>query len=909
MKNLYLLFAVLGFAFAKAQVTTTPSTPTSQDQVTLRFDATGTALENSTVDLYAHTGLNINGTRWQNVVGTWNMNSTQPKFTSLGNNMYELQLGTSLETFYAVQPGDIVSEICLVIRNADASAQTSPDIFLPVFQPGLNVLVTAPQNGDIFSDGQTVTLSGDASVSSSMTIAVNGNQVASANAATVSTSYTFNGSGNYSIEVSADDGTTQVADQINVFVPAATQNAPLPAGLQNGVNENADGSVTFVLAAPLKSDVNLLASFNSYTLDASNQMFKDGDYFWLTVPASDVPAGQEFKYQYLVDFDIRVADPYSRLILDPSRDNEIPAGNFPNLPAYPTNTTGDLSLYTPGAVPYNWQNNNFQKPDQENLVIYELLVRDFSEEDSFQEVINRLDYLETLGINAIQFMPLNEFENNDSWGYNPKLHGALDKVYGTPTKFKELVDECHGRGIAVILDVVYNHAYSQSPLAQMWWDEVAFKPTADNPYLNEDPKHDFNVGYDFNHESSFTREYVKQTLMYWIDEYRIDGFRFDLSKGFTQNNTLGNVGAWNQYDQSRVDILNDYRTHVWNNANGDEYMILEHLADNSEEKALADFGFMLWGKMTDEFNQNSMGFSSNSDVFRSYFSSRNYNDQHLVAYAESHDEQRLMYKNLEFGNQANGSHDVRDLSVALDRQEAIAAILYSIPGPKMLWQFGELGYDYDIDLNGRTGRKPIPWTVGYDTDQDRIDLYDVTATMISFKTLYPDTWNSTNNFLDVNDLTKRITLDGPNFDAVVIANFDVFPADVDPGFSQNGTWYDYFNGNATMNVTNPNAVINLQPGEYRVFTTTPLDNPLSNESVIGLDELISVYPNPAENFFQVQGDFDTLTISNISGQTVGSYTSDGSQMQRVDVSSLQTGVYLVTVAKGQQMTNMKVVKR
>ncbi|GAK75192.1 malto-oligosyltrehalose trehalohydrolase [Nonlabens ulvanivorans] len=403
----------------------------------------------------------------------------------------------------------------------------------------------------------------------------------------ITSPYTFNTTGGHTIELTADNGAQQITDAVNVFVPAATQTQTRPAGLKNGVNENADGSVTFLLAAPGKTDAALIGDFTNWNLDTNFQMFKDGDYFWVTVPSTNFTAGQTFQYQYIVDYTFKVADPFSGLILDPDSDQYIKPGNYPNLPTYPTGlTTGDVSLYTYQATPYNWTVNNFQKPNKENLVIYELLVRDFSENDSFQEVINRIDYLETLGINTLQLMPVNEFEGTDSWGYNPKFHGALDKAYGTPPeKFKELVDLCHSRGIAVVIDVVYNHAFSQSPLCQLWWDENNFRPAANNPYLNSSPTHDFNVGYDFNHESQWTRDYVKQTLQYWIDEYRIDGFRFDLSKGFTQNFTLGNISAWSAYDQSRVDILNDYKNTIWNANSNDIYMILEHLGDNSEETA------------------------------------------------------------------------------------------------------------------------------------------------------------------------------------------------------------------------------------------------------------------------------------------------------------------------------------
>ncbi len=907
MKNFTLcIMAFIFGAFAKAQVSITPSTATQTDQVTLTFDATGTALENVTGTLYAYTGVNINGQRWQNIiVPSFTENNGAPQFVNTTGNIYTLDLGTSVEQFYNVSPGDVVSEICLVVRNSSATAQTSPDIFIDIFPPGLNTTITSPQDGAIFNINDNITIAGDCSQNTALTLSVNGTNIATSNAMSISSPYTFAASGSYDITFTANNGTVSSSDTVNVFVPGTTQNLARPAGLKNGVNENADGSVTFLLAAPLKNDVVLVGSFTNWNLDPNYQMNKDGDYFWITVPASEFTANTDFMYQYLVDFEIKVADPYSQMILDPSSDQFITAGNYPNLPAYPNDeTTGDVTVYTYQNTPYNWTVNNFVRPDQENLVIYELLVRDFSEQDSFQQVIDRMDYLETLGINALQLMPVNEFEGTDSWGYNPKLHGAIDKAYGPSDKLKELVDLCHSKGIAVIVDVVYNHAFSQSPLCQMWWDETNFRPAANSPYMNVTPRHDFNVGYDMNHESTLTRDYVKQTAIFLIEEFRIDGFRWDLSKGFTQNNTLGNVAAWNAIDQSRINILNDYKNTIWNATSNDIYMILEHLSDNNEEKVLADAGFMLWGKMTDEYNQNSMGYNSNTNVFRTYFNSRNFNDQHLVAYAESHDEQRLMYKNLQFGNNANGSHNVRNLSVALDRQEAIAAILYSIPGPKMLWQFGELGYELDIDLNGRTGRKPIPWTLGYDTDADRMDLYDVTATMINFKTLYPETFNTINNNLDVSGLVKRINLDGPVFDAVVIANFSINAQTVNPNFSQTGTWYDYFGNNTAVNITNTTVPISLQPGEYKLFTTQQLQNPLSNEDIVS-SQLIKLFPNPTSDSFKLSEEIDSLDIFNVSGQLVKTFQQSENRYQ---IEDLNTGIYFVKIVSGNQVQVEKLIK-
>jgi 1,4-alpha-glucan branching enzyme len=834
--------------------------------------------------------------------------------------MYELNLGMSIEDFYSVAPGDVVSEICLVVRNSAATAQTRPDIFLPVFAPGLNVTFTAPTSGSIFNIGDSTTVSADCSVSTSLELSVNGGTtpIATATANTISANYTFNASGNYTFSVFADNGNNTATDQVNVYVPATTQNIAQPANLKNGVNENADGSVTFLLTAPLKNDVMLIGSFSNWDLLTQYQMNKDGNDFWVTIPSTEFTANTDFMYQYLVDFNIKVADPYSQLILDPGSDQFIKPGNYPNLPVYPADeTTGDVTLYTYQKTPYAWATNNFVRPDQENLVIYEILPRDFSEEDSYQAIIDRIDYLDNLGINALQFMPLNEFEGTDSWGYNPKFHGALDKAYGTPEKLKELIDLCHSRGIAVILDIVYNHAFSQSPLNQMWWDSSQNRPASNNPYLNPVARHPFNVGDDFNHESEFTKDYVKQTMAFFIEEYRFDGFRFDLSKGFSQRSSLGNQGLWDSYDQNRVNVLNEYKNHIWNDPNfgNDIYMILEHLGTAGEETQLANDGFMLWGKMTDQFNQNSMGYNTDNDVFRSYFTSRNFNDQHLVAYAESHDEERLMVKNIEFGNQASNSHNVRNLEIALARQEAIAAILYSIPGPKMLWQFGELGYDISINASAsnlncttcRTDRKPIPWTLGYDNDNDRQELYQATAAMIRLKTDYPETFNSTNNNLSVNGLQKRINLYGPIFDAVVIANFDVFPRTVVPNFSRTGTWFEFTDNNDVFAVTGANqgTPISLQPGEYRVYSSTPLAQPLSNTDVAVVDEnSIQLYPNPATTQFSLSQDVDVVLIYNVRGQKVLSFDSG---LESYDVSSLDRGLYFVNLQSGDRSSTVKLM--
>jgi 1,4-alpha-glucan branching enzyme len=140
------------------------------------------------------------------------------------------------------------------------------------------------------------------------------------------------------------------------------------------------------------------------------------------------------------------------------------------------------------------------------------------------------------GITTIELMPINEFEGNDSWGYNPSFYKAVDKAYGSENDLKEFINACHERGISVLFDIVLNHSFGQSPLLSLYWDSVNNRPAEDNPWYNvqsnfENP--DLQWGYDFNHESEDTRIFFNSVLDYWIEEFHFDGYRFDFTKGLS----------------------------------------------------------------------------------------------------------------------------------------------------------------------------------------------------------------------------------------------------------------------------------------------------------------------------------------------------------------------------------------
>ena len=923
MKKLIYILFVFVYSLTNAQVvSTTPAIPTTTGTITITFNATGTELAGYSGDVYAHTGLitstSTNNSDWKHVIGSWGNNTTQPKLTRTGTNTYQLTISPDIPTFYGTTIGEVVTHIAIVFRNSLGNAQSRPDIFIPIYAEGLNVTITNPINNAVYNLNDNITITAASSINANLELKVNNASIQTAsNTTSISGAYIFTSTGSFNIQAVAVQNSETKQQEIAVYVKTPTQNQTLPSGLKNGFNKNGDGTATFVLQAPLKTDVFLVGSFNNWALNQTYQMKKDGDYFWLTV--SGLNPNTEYAYQYVIDYNLKVADPYSKKVLDPDNDQNISNTTYPNLMAYPTGqTTGIVSTFKINETPYAWQNTSFTKPNKENLVIYEMLLRDFTTSDTYQEAITHLDYLQNLGVTAIELMPINEFEGNDSWGYNPSFYMALDKAYGTNNDLKAFVDACHQRGIAVITDVVFNHSYSQSPLLQMYWDSVNNKPAANSPYYNQNHNLVDNTnahwGYDFNHESTYTVNFFNDVLSFWMDEYKIDGFRFDFTKGFSNTLYYGANNWASAYDAARIANLKAYADHVWNHDAGNEaYVIFEHLSDNSEETELANYGIMLWGNLNHNFNQNTMGYSTDSDISWLSYKNRGWNNPHVVGYMESHDEERLMVKNLAYGN-SNGGYNVKNLATALDRQEAASVVFYGIPGPKMLWQFGELGYDKSIncasninDGSCRLERKPVAWTLGYDSDTERQDLYNVTAKMIALKKQFPSTFNTDDYNLNVSGLVKRINLydNVGNLDVVIVANFDVTTQSVNPNFPAVGNWYETFS-NTTLNVTNPTGALSLQPGEYRLYSQTPS---LSSTNSEVTNTSLKLYPNPTHDSFKVNKPVKTIYIYDTTGKLVSSFDGSFKKEYLFDISQLPKSIYFVKFInnKGEQ-TSTKLIK-
>jgi len=721
--------------------------------------------------------------------------------------------------------------------------------------------------------------------------------------------------GRHWIIAKAVKGSTIVYDSVYYYVNRAPVVASLPAGARDGINYINDSTVILSLYAPHKKHIFAIGDFNNWEVGDkwAMKITPDSNRFWIKI--TGLTPGKQYVFQYLIDGTIRVGDPYADKVSDPWNDQYISQSTYPNLIKYPKGkTTGIATVLQTGQTPYPWKITNFKAPKEENLVVYELLVRDFTKGHTFDDIIDTLGYLKRLGINAIELMPVNEFEGNLSWGYNPNYYFAPDKYYGPKNTFKAFVDSCHANGIAVIMDMVLNHAYGTCPLVMMYWNSAKNQPAADNPWFNQtSPNPTYHWGSDFNHESPATHRFVDSVNHYWISQYKVDGFRFDFTKGFTNK-----PGDGSAYDQSRINILERMAHHIWS-YKSDAYVILEHFTANSEEKVLTNYGMSVWGNSNYNYNQATMGYTQGSDFSWISYEKRGFtNPAGVVGYMESHDEERLMYKNEQYGN-SSGTYNIKNIPTALKRMEMAGSFFFTIPGPKMIWMFGELGYDISIDFNGRTGEKPIRWD--YYQNPNRKHLYGVWSALIHLKETEP-VFRTKNYTLDVSGATKQIHLTDTSMDVTVLGNFGVIQQSITPNFQKTGWWYSYFSRDS-INVTNTKAPISLTPGEYRLYTTKRLTRPdfilgVPQNKLNNTADNLSIYPNPATSEIDVKWNMSTpstgeISLFDITGRKVrvfyrGNFKR-GINHQHFALNGINHGLYFMVMNTGNTKQVRKLMVR
>ena len=921
---LFLFLGCLTTLMATGQITTVPEFPTIDDVITINLDATkgNKGLEDCNCEIYIYTGLitenSSNGSDWRYVQGQWGVADPRLKMEKTSTNTYTIDI--NIREFYGVPMNEKVKEIAVLFHDDSgdnaARADDGGDLFIPLFEQTGALIMQLLQpdfSPVIVARGGVIPIQGKTNEDANLRLEVAGSVVYESATPSSELFYTYSANldpGVYEMYFIAN--TDSLSFEF-IVVPMAIVE-PAPPGLIYGANRLANGQTTFLIHAPEKNYLFLLGDFTNWEVDLDFQMKQtpDGQDFWITVDGLN--DGDWHTYQYLVDGKVQIADPYSEVVLDPWNDPFLPANTKAFFPTYPQDGEGIVTAFKFEGFPYNWQHDGFECPPNEDLFIYELLVRDFLESHSYEDLIDTLGYLKRLGVNAIELMPVNEFEGNISWGYNPSFHMALDKYYGDPITFKKFVDAAHGMGMAVIVDIVLNHAFSQSPLAQMYWDPANTRPAANNPYLNVEAKHPFNVGYDFNHESPSTKAFVQRIIQYWLAEFDIDGYRFDLSKGFTQRFSTENSN-FAKLDESRVAIIEEMMDHALA-INEDAILILEHFADNNEEKLLSEMGFLLWGNSNFNYNEATMGYhgGGKSDFSWAYYKQRGWDFPHVISYMESHDEERLQYKNINFGN-SQSEYTTKQKDISLDRIALAHTFFWTIPGPKMMWQFGELGYDFSINycedgtINEfcRTGPKPVRWD--YLEDQDRVSLYNHVSDMAWLKQTYPLAFSENNVTLNIRDAVKQIQSEGSGLSYVAVGNFDVVERQESISFPTTGVWYDYLS-ETTIQVSQTDMMLTLAPGAHHLWLNQAIDRPLDNDYTTGLNPEINddngrllVYPNPGYDevllsFPQNINGQLKIELIDVSGKIVNQGTLDNvlkKERYPIHTAGLQSGLYILKV--------------
>lgn len=955
-----LLIGLLSFCLY-SQVTITPATFNVTDAITITVSfatATCNSMTTAPAKVYMHAGIgNDTNAFGFNTIGNWGLDNNVGLMTNNGNGTWSMTLTPSVYFGLTTTQQANATKLGMVFRNATGSQTlkkptTCSDFIFNVGLFQVSLLAPSENSTTLIASG------GSRSVQATNT---NGtaNYNLKANGVSINTSlntsfYSYPDTNilenkNYELEIS--QGTSSQIKKFSVLVNPGTTAAALPNGsLVEGINYNPNDATKaiLVLDAPLKDYVYVAGSFNNWQPNSSFAMKKDltSTKFWLEL--TGLTPGTNYTYQYWVvntsnpltgsPTIVKTADPFSTLVLSPFDDPYIPATTYPNMPVYPVGQEREVTVLKTNQGAYNWQITNFNKPKKEDLVVYELLIRDFDSHRNFQDLIDKIDYFKNLKINAIELMPVMEFEGNEGWGYNTAFHMALDKFYGTADKMKEFVDLCHQNGIAVILDVALNHAFGRNPMDRMWMNDPDGDgwggPSTQNPYFNVTATHSYSVGNDFNHQQPRTKTYVKRVVKQWIEEFKIDGFRWDLTKGFTQNCT-GSESCTNSYQQDRVDVLKEYVDYSWS-LDPTHYAIFEHLGADNEEQQWANYrinetpskGVMMWSEMTYPYTQLIEGYATGADISRIGNTSHGFTAKRVMGYPESHDKDRLMRGALAYGSAAGTAPPYNNLNNALGRMSAIGATTLLVPGPKMIWHFAELGMDDSIytcsdgsvntESDATTGdcklaTKPQPqWAENWLANTQRAQVYSDWSKLIALKINEPVFEGNYTISPNGTNLKQRIYVYDTTLPAnkiqnvVVLANFSVTATSITPDFPFTGTWYNLMN-NAPVNVVNTADAISIEAGQFKIYGNKPVAT-LATDNFETL-AFVSLFPNPALNYFTLNTNTSKVAIFSVEGQLVKSFSKQNDDYQ-YDIQDLNKGIYFVKVTDDTlREKTMKMIKQ
>jgi len=543
--------------------------------------------------------------------------------------------------------------------------------------------------------------------------------------------------------------------------------------------------IEFKLFAPYNEAVSLIADFSDWQ-EIPMQKEKDG-HFKTQVELEDGTYQYKFRVRskswFLEPNEwTEVVDPYATDIDNPTQNGVIRIKD------------GQQIVDT-----YVWQHDDKPLPPDHELVIYEMHVGDFSggEDDphargKYQHVVEKLDYLCDLGINAIELMPVKEYPGDYSWGYNPRYFFATESSYGTTDGLKNLIDECHARGIRVIMDGIYNHSEASSPLTQIdhdyWYHHAPRDP--DN---NWGPEFNYEH-YDENLDVYPARRFVGDVIRFWIQEYHIDGIRYDAAR------QIGN------YD------FMHWATHLSKEAAGVKpfYNVAEHIPETNSIVGVdgpmdacwhdSFYHAVLAHICGDRFDLEEL--KDVLDCKRQGF----LGPTNVVNYLTNHDHNHVMAE--------LGERGILD-EAAFKRAKLGAVLLMTAVGVPLIWMGEEFGeYKHKTQDPAK-----IDWTLlSHELNQGLLDYY---KGLIHLRKNSHALYTENIDFFHENPEAQVLAYcrwNGEGSRVVVVANFsDNYLAGYEvPHFPESGTWHEW-TGDYDIESGEDNILIDLPEYEAKVF--------------------------------------------------------------------------------------------
>ncbi len=841
MKRISLITLLCAWCYiVVAQVTTIPAILQKgyTGEVTIIFNPNeGNKGMQGATQCFAHTGYN----NWKGAP-EWRSGLAKHEMTKNADGNWELKLTPNMYEYYGTTTSTDITRLCFVFNDGpnggkegkDASGQ---DIFVNLAEAGLAVSLTADKQF-IASEGDEITLSASATEEALLTLKHNGTEVKAETGTSMTYKATLSTMGKNTFELIATKGEVIKNASLNILVAAtpAVEAKPVP-GLGIYYDKDDSKKVTLCMYAGSKTEpakhVFIVGDFTGWTIDNKYQLLRDetdGNYFWITL--DNLNPQKEYAFQYAVvrsDGVVkRICDLYSEKVLSPD-DKYEPKQHDPKLRDYPSGADGSFVTVIQTDKPaFEWSDAtlNFKRPNKNNLVIYEMWVYDFTHNRGYAGVLNRLDYIEQLGVNAIELMPICEFDGNYNWGYSPCLYFAPDKAYGSATELKQLIDECHKRGIAVILDMVFNHATGNNPMNKLY---PYGADLAKNPWFNVNPPHGDNVYEDWNHDFEPAHQMFIRALQYWIEEYKVDGYRLDLSHGLC-GPTYNAVKNLKDYYEKGVKPYG-------------AYMILEHWGDNasSDWNTLIKEGMMCWSNTSYSYMEAAKGYYTIGDFTQANLDGR-------VSYCESHDEERMQYRAMK-----SGRGDIKKEEVRVKRIPACVAMNVLLNGSHMLWMFEEVGYDHSInsDIDNpdayntsyRCSKKPR--YEPYLHNEARMEQYAKVAQAIQLRTkIMPNVFEGDPTAASISGSVIKSVQWGS--DVYVVANFH--PSESEEVSLPSGTWYDYYAQGAKAG-----AKVTLAAGEVKIFTGKKVELPVIDTTKVNIEEVLRDAANTVSYKFYRDG--------------------------------------------------------